>query len=1598
MASKDLKYQIEDALKNCRDQQSFFDRLLNRVLGWPISDAKLEDLAYAWSESDLSATGLDRHVVDSTAWQIAPLAQGQPFGIFVIEFKHPDAILGRRGVAGVLRKVLRGLVSSRRKDAKLPSWKREHLLFICTHQWQHFRFAYFQSKPENGERGDSARAARGARLKTFGWGPGTSNRTVCEFNLPKLEWPDDETKHDAWVAAWSAAFDKESLTKDFFRRFDEALDAVQKDLLIQFKGEESASAKAYTQAQLLLERMIFLYFLQKRGWLNQDRDYLHAELGKHTAKPDAFTYYKDFLDKVFWTLSSAPGAGGDRKPGLPFLNGGLFDDDEFAQPGDQRKTNPPLKVRNATFAKVFSELLEAFNFTVTEDTPLSQEVAVDPEMLGKVFESIVLHAEAADPDAVAPDKRKATGSYYTPRIVVHFICQEVLYQYLLNHLPPLSDATGWGPRLRALLKLDASDGLEPDEIAELKKIVTAEQAAQVLALVKPLRCCDPAVGSGAFPVGLLHELVNLRRVLEGAANGYVDPHRGEGSTWLHNTKADIVQNCLFGVDIQQQAIEICRLRLWLSMVVDYDLGLDPWSAAKSQFSTAIERISQLPNLEMNFHRGDSLHDHICGVPIVIVPEKASRYADDFRAIAERGQKLHRAKKAEQKRKLRVEILGKRLALSRRIVEEEIRLLARDDSALDKLFHDETESSAAKRKRIAHEKQRLEEALEQIEKDRKDLEKLEARPFDNQFYVKLRKLEGADFDSPFNFAWLIDFPGIFAAGSNGAPMHRGGGFDIIVGNPPFVTARNPKKRELWRDRWPRVCHGKYHMLCPFFELSFGLLKPKGQLGFIVSNGFAKREFGKPLIQEFFPELDIQKVVDCSGLLFPGHGTPTCLVFGGNQSPSANSTIRNVAILPGGGDLRTPPEESVLWASIEANHALSASSVECSPLSAAEAQRGFRKVHEDFRIAVGDCERGRMLKHPCVWGFFEWGTFEQLRSDSSPALRSFLGDDVGFMFVTGCNDVFIQGGSEARRIGLSHEHLVRLNEGEEVRNWNLDGQQLGIFPYNPARIELLKFPVKSPEMKFLTSFRRPLSDRPTFSGSFEEAGRVFYQYHQLPIARAKNPRSIVFSEIATHGHFSYQDGFRLFAQTAPIIKLPAKAGSGDHHLTCATLNSSCALFWFKQMCFNKGAGEDEERDRFVYAGNKVQQLPVPAKIADALIGKRNDLADRLTQLSQACWERGQRMPALGIRKLVETANEAYHDWNSALSGYVAPDGELGAPFDSTAALRRAYEKAQAIRERLRGEMIALQEEMDWIVYAAYGLLPEDDPAVGNVAPGFSPAHSATKGSAQSADLKVGATPASQQIENGGQALRPIASGQAGVPVLRREERPFVLWAQAEGDYGRAVALIPAEWPAARKKLWEARLAAIRDNEHIRRIEQPVYKRRWDEQWKVGNQWRCGPIAYAAEFVDAFEWWLREKAEWWLEHKKAGGPVELDAWADALWRDSRVAAAWPVAAEQYAFVEAEKAREKAEENGEPAPASPVKPASDRAGFVRAFKRIIEDETVPAGFPFAVPYDELEKKVKKKVPAKLRSIRGKLNVPRERFHRHDNNTYTWAGLQFKS
>jgi type I restriction-modification system DNA methylase subunit len=1376
-------------------------------------------------------------------------------------------------------------------------------------------------------------------LRRFRFGPGERYRTAAE-RLARLDLSAVKSRTAiAITALCNEAFDKEALTNEFFKKLDQHIKAIESDLR---EHQHLGDREAFSQAQLLIERMIFLYFAQNRGWLNQEPDYLIKNFSEYRNDARGFGYYEEFLHRLFHSFAEQD--FGNRLPGVPFLNGGLFDDDEFKLPLSK------LKIRNATFANLFDDLLEAYNFTVREDTPLSQEVAVDPEMLGKIFESIVLHAEAAGEEYQAPDKRKATGSYYTPRIVVHFICRENLRLYFVNRAEVLSDPacrTTWGERISRLFKeIDPTDGFSEEELRILKTLLSPEEGKRCLQLLLTMRTLDPAVGSGAFPVGLLHELTSLQRVFETAVNGYVDPVKGSGSQWMQKAKEYFIQNSLFGVDIQQQAIEICRLRLWLSLLVDYELGVNPFEAEPATFIAAIKRISQLPNLEMNFKRGDSLHDYICGHPVRIEPQKPSQYATELDNIEKLGAKLHKSVRGETKRKLRLEILERRIALAQRIITDEIKSLSDQSFNLAADWFGAGLSDREKSKRLDEEIARLQTARKQLERDEINLRKLKQQSAlkASDFYRKLRELEGSEMDGPLNFAWRIDFPHVLNAASTetlrgefslvnqaqrqqdlvvSQPGKSDSGFDLIVGNPPFVTARNKIKRELYRERWPRVCFGTYPLVCPFFEMSFGVLKDEAQLGFIVSNAFAKREFGRPLVEDFFPTVDLQKIVDCSGLLFPGHGTPTCLLFARNAKPETQSTIRVTAIIPGGGDLLAVPEESQLWDSI--------------------AQFNDQSGYQDSRITVADRSRAEMSKWPLNFDSGAEPT-RQLIEKSPARLLDFLTTSIGYVCITKGDELFFQPQNLARRLSPGGSYILPLTAGDDVRNWSAQSDK-ALFPYNPKTFEPAKLK-DLPYADFFQSLKTPLSDRITFGKPQAERG-LWYEYAMMTPDRVNRPFIITMPEIATHNHALVLQQPFLASQTAPVAS-PSSSSLGDHQLIAALMNSSTALFWLKQVCFNKGAGEDEHRDRFVYAGGKVEQLPVTSRIAEALRSKGNALSDALIELSEACWQSGSELQSLALRKLFEKRSEAYHAWSAALPGYIEPHKDLSASFSTTNDLEKNFSRAQEIRERLRAQMIARQEEMDWLVYTAYGLIDDKDPAA--------------------------------QVET-----EPAPLDEA--------QRVFRLWQAANGDFARAVKSIPADWAKSRRMLWEMRLAAIRDNEHIRRIEQPVYKRRWDEQWKVGNRWTCGPAAYAQELVDAFTWWLSEKAEWHLEHKAKGGPIALPDWSAALFKDTRIAAAWEVVADAIFTVEKFKFDALDEEEKE----TRRKPKADDSytAFERFFRDTVLDQSVAHGIPRAVPWNELAAK-KKWTPMQLKkaqAVRGKLNVPRERFQQMSPTYFVWAG-----
>jgi hypothetical protein len=1141
-------------------------------------------------------------------------------------------------------------------------------------------------------------------------------------------------------------------------------------------------------------------------------------------------------------------------------------------------------------------LLRRYNFTVTESTPLNREVAVDPEMLGKVFETVVLASEGAK-DYQAPNLRKATGSFYTPRIVVTFIVRETLKDYLVTRVPGLNRE-----RLARLMEIDSAAGLNNEARAHLGGTITQPEAEAIRAQLDVLRACDPAIGSGAFALGLLHELVNLHILCETVERGK-DP-RSSQPNLVFDLKKHVIEQNIYGVDLQAKAIEICKLRLWLSLIVDYEVDVDLDVCTERQFERAISKIPALPNLSYKIRRGDALLDLVHGRPFRMQDIGRSEGMQDERAaLGEAHRTFFSAQHPTKKRKLRLDALVHRTRLTRLQLESQrATQLASAGTQID--MFDRKETKAEIRWREAALAQ-IDTALAEVRKTEAALEPLIAKKqLVNADDESLTQLEASSGGEEITFIWELDFPEIFAVPQEAASTITGamsalvnqmpgqmelrvrkiqrGGFDIIVGNPPFVTARNRAKREAYAARWKETCFKNYQLVAPFFQRSFGLLRPGGHLGFVVSNAFAKREFGKPLVEDFFPTVEVQKVVDCSGLMFPGHGTPTCIVFGRNRKPAPNSFIRIAAILPGGGDLRTVPEASPLWHTLQTRHD----------------QPGYT----DDRVIVADRPRSQLATWPWNFDVRNEPTRHIIESIPQVCLGELVDEPVGHVAITRTDDVFILPEHLARRFKVETRHLRFLGTGKTIRDWSPLEYPLIVFPYDD-KLQPLN-PKRSPNcIEYLKPFRSAL-ENVVMHGSVrkKETNVQWFEYSRLARPKFIARLSVVLPEIATHNHALVDEGTALFHQTVPVIKLQPTASVDEHHLIAGLLNSSTALFWLKLVCFNKGAGDREERDRFVYAGRKVQQLPIPS--ASLELGL---LRGRLIALSQACWERGQQLPGLAFKKLFEVKDEAYYGWNKSLKGWVKPwNAKLGGWRDAEG-LNAAREAYTAERERLRREMIALQEEMDWLVYAAYGLLPMDHPAVG--------------------------------MEGQPSTPEPLALG----------ERPFELAIDGKP--------MPEHLLLERHALWNARLNVIGENEHIRRIEQPVYKRRW---YHTESDER--------EFRGAFEWWLLEKAEWWLEHKAKGGAVTLEQWVAPLWEDERVRAAVEV-------VEGKA----------------VTPGI----FAQLFKSIVTGFTVPDWIPPAMDWKQVEREFKTKIPARAKKVRGRLNVPRERFRLTADGVYVWAGKE---
>ena len=599
--------------------------------------------------------------------------------------------------------------------------------------------------------------------------------------------------------------------------------------------------------------------------------------------------------------------------------------------------------------------------------------------------------------------------------------------------------------------------------------------------------------------------------------------------------------------------------------------------------------------------------------------------------------------------------------------------------------------------------------------------------------------------------------------------RGGQYHAVVANPPYITPKDRQLNERYRRRY-RTCHMKYSLSVPFLERIFRLTVAGGYTGQITANSFMKREFGKKLIESFFPSVDLTHVIDTQLAHIPGHGTPTVILFGRHRPPIA-SQIRLVGAIKREDDEPTDPANGLVWSAILAQ----------------VDQPGSQSEY----VSVGDVARELFHKHP--WSIGGGGAAElkeQLEEAAALKLETLV-DCIGFSAILGEDEAFGSPVGTNRMRRLPGELRRPIIEGDKVRDWNLDWESEVLFPYTTEITlrddQLIK--------DWFWPLRCVMSARADFSKrTYAECGRPYWEYHQIPVDRNRTPLSLVFCEVTTHNHFVLDRGGKVFKQTAPVIKLPRESTEGDHLALLGLLNSSVGGFWIKQVCHCKGGGgigggiASESWERFyAFNGTKLQQFPLPV--------------DR---------------PLLTARLLDILATRTRDFQPASIASREVPT-------------RAAFATAKSAAQLARSQMIAAQEELDWECYRLYGLIEDE---------GISTQRHREHGE-NTKQISVSSVPL---------CFPPLQLGQRAFEIVLARKMAAgetqTTWFERHGS--TPITELPAEWPDDYRQLVQRRIDLIASDPHIRLIEQPEYKRRWNtEPWD-------------AQLARALREWLLDRLE--------------------------------------------------------------------------------------------------------------------------------------------
>lgn len=585
------------------------------------------------------------------------------------------------------------------------------------------------------------------------------------------------------------------VSDNFFKEYTKIFKEVvkyatdSKIIISNFKAYDDPQKAIRDYVKMLMGRIVFIQFLQRKGWMgvpagdaswsDGDLEFLQ-NLFERSSDKDHFVSKK--LIPLFKDMNEErdddrAGAWLGENVKIPYLNGGLFDIDEYK--------NVKFDLPQDMMKKML-DFFRSYNFTIDENSQDSIEVGVDPEMLSRIFENLL-------------EDNKEKGAFYTPKEIVEHMCRESLTTYLLNGV----DDNSKKDLYKTFVKEHNADVLSSDDMSYLDK------------KLRDVKICDPAIGSGAFPMGMLKELYECRKAIE---------QKLYDRTWkTSDIKKDIIQNSIYGVDIEKGAVNIARLRFWLSMIID-----EPTPHA-------------LPNMDFKIMQGNSLLEQYKGVDL-----------SNLELTAQKPKGKGKKKKSDDSQ----QVLSFDAGSSLKNIQSSIKLYYTTTNHQKKITLRNNINENIK-SYILH----MKEFSPQIEKE----------------------LSALDIPNDQFFLWHIYFKEVFDQG----------GFDIVIGNPPYIELQNLGEiNKVYKKCEFETYNSSGDIYCLFTEHGFNILKSGGVLCYIMMNKWMKADYGKEL-RHYIRSRKIHSIIDYGDVqVFKKATTYPCIIHLEKSEP--DETFKSIRL--------------------------------------------------------------------------------------------------------------------------------------------------------------------------------------------------------------------------------------------------------------------------------------------------------------------------------------------------------------------------------------------------------------------------------------------------------------------------------------------------------------------------------------------------------------------------------------------------------------------------------------------------------------------------------------------------------------------------------